>query len=119
MNRPTNHAQHERQIKREIPDHDRVSRRVLFLSMAGLLFAAPVIAPIGNVTVPAGKSLIVPITATVTNGRPLTYTITGSTNAVAIVLHTNDPFWKLNVVQACAPDAPGPSKPPSAEAWLP
>jgi peptidylprolyl isomerase len=77
------------------------------LSIAGLLSAAPVIAPIGNVTVPAGKSLIIPITATVTNGRPLTYTITGSTNAMAIVMHTNDPFWKLNVVQACAPNTPG------------
>jgi cyclophilin family peptidyl-prolyl cis-trans isomerase len=79
----------------------------LFLSVAGSLFAAPVISPIANVTVPAGKSLIIPITATVTNGRPLTYTITGTTNAMAIVVHTNDPFWKLNVAQACAPNAPG------------
>ncbi len=79
----------------------------LYLSMAGLLSAAPVIAPIGNASVPAGKSLIIPITATDTNGRPLTYTITGSTNAMAIVLHTNNPFWKLNVVQACASNAPG------------
>jgi peptidylprolyl isomerase len=79
----------------------------LSVAMAGLLFAGPVISPIGNVTVPAGKSLIVPITATVTNGRPLTFTVTGSTNAMAIVMHTNDPFWKLNVAQACAPNAPG------------
>jgi cyclophilin family peptidyl-prolyl cis-trans isomerase len=78
-----------------------------FLSMAGWLPAAPVIAPIANVSVPAGKSLIIPITATVTNGRPLTFTITGSTNAMAIVMHTNDPFWKLNVAQACAANAPG------------
>jgi cyclophilin family peptidyl-prolyl cis-trans isomerase len=77
------------------------------LFIAGLSSAAPVIAPIANVTVPAGKSLIIPITATATNGRPLTYTITGSTNAMAIVMHTNDPFWKLNVVQACAPGTPG------------
>ena len=77
------------------------------LSMTGLLTAAPVIAPIANVTVPAGKSLIIPITATVTNGRPLTFTITGSTNAMAIVMHTNDPFWKINVAQACAPGTPG------------
>ena len=51
--------------------------------------------------------MIIPITATVTNGRPLTYIITGSTNAMAIITHTNDPFWKLNVAQACAPNAPG------------
>jgi cyclophilin family peptidyl-prolyl cis-trans isomerase len=75
--------------------------------MAGWSCAAPVIAPIANVTVPAGKSLIIPITATVTNGRPLTFTITGTNNAMPIVLHTGDPFWKLNVAQACAPNAPG------------
>lgn len=79
----------------------------LFLTATLAAGAAPVIAPIGNVTVPAGKSLIIPITATVTNGRALTYTITGSTNAIAIVMHTNNPFWKLNVAQACATNAPG------------
>ena len=79
----------------------------LSLAIAGSSFAAPVITPIANVTVPAGKSLIIPITATVTNGRPLTYTITGTTNGMAIVVHTNNPFWKLNVAQACAPGTPG------------
>jgi cyclophilin family peptidyl-prolyl cis-trans isomerase len=75
--------------------------------LAVLTDAAPVINPIANVTVPAGKSIIIPVTATVTNGRPLTYTVTGSTNAMAIVMHTNNPFWKLNVAQACAANAPG------------
>ncbi|HTR42159.1 MAG TPA: hypothetical protein VMH87_11145, partial [Pseudomonadales bacterium] len=79
----------------------------LLLCLAAWLPGAPVIAPLANVTVPAGKSLIIPISATVTNGRPLTFTITGSTNKMMIVVHTNDPFWKLNVAQACAPDAPG------------
>ncbi|HXB58362.1 MAG TPA: peptidylprolyl isomerase [Candidatus Acidoferrales bacterium] len=91
--------------------HRRIAATCLalyfFFSTIGWLSAAPVIAPIANVTVPAGKSLIIPITATVTNGRPLTYTITGGTNAMAIVTHPNDPFWKLNVAQACAPNAPG------------
>lgn len=80
---------------------------LLFLILALAAGAAPVISPIGNVTVPAGKSVIIPITATVTNGRPLTYTVTGSTNAMAIVMHTNNPFWKLNVAQACATNTPG------------
>jgi cyclophilin family peptidyl-prolyl cis-trans isomerase len=80
---------------------------LLFLMAALAVGAVPVINPIGDVTVPAGKSIIIPITATVTNGRLLTYTITGSTNAMAIVLHTNNPFWKLNVAQACAPGTPG------------
>jgi len=49
------------------------------------LFAGPVIDPIPAAIIPAGKSLIVPITATATNGRPLTFTITSSTNAIAVV----------------------------------
>lgn len=77
------------------------------LSLASTLWAGPVIDPLPNVTLPAGKSIIIPITATVTNGQPLTYTVTGSTNAMALVLHTNNPFWKLNVAQACATNAAG------------
>jgi len=80
---------------------------LLAVLSAVLTNAAPVINPVGNVTVLAGKSIIIPITATVTNGRPLTYTITSSTNAMAIVMHTNNPFWKLNVAQTCAPGTPG------------
>ena len=48
-----------------------------------------------------------PITASSANGRPLTFTITSSTNAIAIVPHTNNPFWKLSVDQAAAANAPG------------
>ena len=71
------------------------------------LAAAPVIDPIPAATIPAGKSLIVPITACSTNGRPLAFTITSSTNAIAAVTHTDNPFWKLSVVQAAAANAPG------------
>ncbi len=85
-----------------------------FRQIAGLLLAAtlplsaaPVIDPIPAAIIPAGKSLIVPVTATAANGRPLTFTITSSTNAIAVVLHTNNPFWKMNVVQAAAANAPG------------
>jgi cyclophilin family peptidyl-prolyl cis-trans isomerase len=79
----------------------------LLLTTALTLPAAPVIDPIPAATIPAGKSLIVPVTATTANGRPLTFTITSSTNAILIVPHTNNPFWKLNVVQAAAANAPG------------
>ena len=75
------------------------------LAVTGL--AAPVIDPIADVTIPAGKSLILPITATSSSGRPLTYTITSSTNAFAVVMHTNNPFWQLTVAQAAATNAPG------------
>ncbi|MGB7746975.1 MAG: peptidylprolyl isomerase [Verrucomicrobiia bacterium] len=76
-----------------------------FLFSSGL--AAPVIDPIADVTIPAGKSLIIPVTATNSNGRPLTYTVTSSTNGIAVVMHTNNPFWQLVVAQVADPSAPG------------
>ena len=79
----------------------------LLLATAFSLVAAPVIDPIPAAIIPAGKSLIVPITASATNGRPLAFTITSSTNAIVVVPHTNNPFWKMNVVQAAAANAPG------------
>ncbi|HWY31600.1 MAG TPA: peptidylprolyl isomerase, partial [Candidatus Acidoferrum sp.] len=69
--------------------------------------ATPVIDPLGNVTIPAGKSLIIPVTATSPNGRPLTFTATSSTTGIAVILHTNNPFWKMTVVQAAPANAPG------------
>jgi cyclophilin family peptidyl-prolyl cis-trans isomerase len=79
----------------------------LLLATAFPLAAAPVIDPIPAATIAAGKSLIVPVTASSANGRPLTFTFTSSTNAIALVPHTNNPFWKLSIVQAAAANAPG------------
>jgi cyclophilin family peptidyl-prolyl cis-trans isomerase len=86
-----------------------ISCRIVWLLLATPLplVAAPVIDPIPAATIPAGKSLIVPITASSTNGRSLAFTIASSTNAIAVVAHTNNPFWKLSVVQAAAANAPG------------
>ncbi len=69
--------------------------------------AVPVIDPISSASIPAGKSLIVPVTATSPNGRPLTFTATSSTNSIMVQVHTNEPFWKMSVVQAAASNAPG------------
>jgi len=74
-------------------------------SITGSGWAAPVIDPVGSVTIPAGKSLILPITATSTAG-PLSYTVSSSTNRIAAILHTNDPFWQLSVAQVADPSAP-------------
>src|SRR6478752_140052 len=71
------------------------------------LGAAPVIDPISNASIPAGKSLIVPVTGSSPNGRPLTFTASSSTNRIAVEVKTNNPFWKLTVVQAAASNAPG------------
>src|SRR6185436_12347916 len=71
------------------------------------LSAAPIIDPIPNASIPAGKSLIVPVTASSTNGRPLSFTATSSTNRITVEVKTNNPFWKLTVVQTAASNAPG------------
>jgi cyclophilin family peptidyl-prolyl cis-trans isomerase len=82
-----------------------VAGLLVLLSWSGL--TAPVIDPIGDVTIPAGKSLIVPITATSPTGQPLTYKVTSSTNGIAVVMHTNNPFWQLSVAQAASTNDPG------------
>ncbi len=71
------------------------------------LFAAPTIDPIANVNIPAGKSLTIPVTATSPNGLPLTFSAASSTNRITVQVHTNNPFWKLSVVQAAPPATPG------------
>jgi cyclophilin family peptidyl-prolyl cis-trans isomerase len=88
-------------------------RRLFFrLALAGLfipfsLLAVPVIDSIPNASIPAGKSLIIPVTATSPNNRPLTFTATSSTNSIIVLVHTNEPFWKMSVVQVAASNAPG------------
>jgi cyclophilin family peptidyl-prolyl cis-trans isomerase len=77
----------------------------LLLALSAL--AAPVIDPVGNVTIPAGKSLIIPVTASSPNGRPLTFTATSSTNQITVEIHTNNPFWRMSVVQAAPANTPG------------
>lgn len=80
---------------------------LLFCLSGAAGMAAPVIAPIGNVTIPAGKSLILPVTAVSPNAQPLTYTVLSSTNGIAVVMHTNNPFWELTVAQRASASAPG------------
>lgn len=71
------------------------------------IWGAPIIDPISNASIPAGKSLIIPITATSPNGLPLTFSAASSTNRITVQVHTNNPFWKMSVVQAASPAAPG------------
>jgi len=68
---------------------------------------APLIDLIPSASIPAGKSLILPVTASSPNGRPLTFTATSSTNGITVQVHTNEPFWKMSVVQAAPTNAPG------------
>lgn len=80
---------------------------LFFGALAFSAFAAPVIDPIPSASIPAGKTLILPVTASSPNGRPLTFTATSSTNRITVEVHTNNLFWKMSVVQAAAGNAPG------------
>ena len=89
-------------------NHRRTFSAFLFFgALVFSTFAAPVIDPIPNASIPAGKTLILPVTASSTNGQPLTFTASSSTNRITIEIHTNNPFWKMSVVQAAAGSAPG------------
>ena len=88
--------------------HCRKVPAIAFLaSLISSVVAAPVIDPISPANVPAGKSLTIPITASSSNGRPLSYTVTSSTNRITVEVHTNNPFWKMSVVQVTTNGAPG------------
>lgn len=89
-------------------NYRRKTSAFLPLALAvNLAMAAPIIDPLPNVSLPAGKSLTIPITAASPNGQPLTYTVTSSTNRITIEHHTNNPFWKMSVVQVAASNTPG------------
>lgn len=77
------------------------------VTFAASVFAAPTIDPIPNANIPAGKSLIIPVTATSPGGRALTFSATSSTNRITVQVRTNSPFWKMSVVQAAPALAPG------------
>ena len=63
-----------------------------------VLMTAPALDPIADVSVPAGKSLIVPVTATDVDGHPLSYTVsTADGSKVATTLHTGNPYLTLRV----------------------
>jgi cyclophilin family peptidyl-prolyl cis-trans isomerase len=63
------------------------------------LLAAPVIDPIGNTTgnIPAGKTLIVPVTATADPGTVLTYSASSSNPQITATVHTGNPYLQVNV----------------------
>ena len=86
----------------------RILSVVLSFVVPGFLgLGAPVIDLIPGASIPAGKSLILPVTASSPNGRPLTFTATSTTNGITVQVHANEPFWKMSVVQAAPTNAPG------------
>ncbi|MCO5052665.1 MAG: peptidylprolyl isomerase [Verrucomicrobiae bacterium] len=86
----------------------KIGLSVLLVGNAlGFSPAAPVIDALPNASVPAGKSLTLPITATSPLGQPLRYTVTSSNPQISVEVHTNNPFWKLSVAQIAPANASG------------
>jgi cyclophilin family peptidyl-prolyl cis-trans isomerase len=52
---------------------------------------------IGNQTIPEGKTLILPLSATSSSGNAITYTISSSDPNITFQQHTGNPFFKISV----------------------
>ena len=62
-----------------------------------ILLAAPVIEPIADVSLPAGKTLFVPVQGSDADGDTLTYTVESSTPGVQVSVRTGHPFLRISV----------------------
>ena len=61
------------------------------------LLANPVVDPINDRSVPGGKSLIVPITASDEDGDRLTYTVTSSNKDIKVRMHESTTWVKIHL----------------------
>ena len=62
------------------------------------LLAAPVLDALQNITIPIGKTRIIPLTAVDADGDRLSYTVTSNnTNAAIVDVHDGNPFLRLEV----------------------
>jgi peptidyl-prolyl cis-trans isomerase B (cyclophilin B) len=59
--------------------------------------AGPAVDPIADVSVPSGKTLFVPVSATDTDGNPLTYTVSSDNNDVSSTVLSGGPFLDISV----------------------
>ena len=84
-----------------LPMKNRRRLNARFLQLEALeerqLLAAPVLDPISAVSVPAHKSLLVPLTASDADGNPLTYSVTSSSGTVSGRILTAGPDLKISV----------------------
>jgi cyclophilin family peptidyl-prolyl cis-trans isomerase len=62
------------------------------------LLAAPVIDPIANLAIPAGKTYVLPVTASDADGDPLSCTVNSSDpSKVSVQLHKDNPYLLVSV----------------------
>jgi len=62
-----------------------------------LVMAAPVLDPIANAAVPAGKTLMIPLTASDADGDALSYTVSGDNGAILATVKAGQPFVKMTI----------------------
>lgn len=62
-----------------------------------LVMAAPVLDPIPVAALPAGKTLMIPLTAADADGDALTYTVTGDNGEILASVKTGQPFLKMSI----------------------
>src|SRR5262245_19615344 len=86
-----------RWVKKAVPHRARTYRPFTEGLEARRLLAAPVIDPIAAQTVPAGKTLFVPVTGGDADGNPLTYTVTSSNPQVTAQVRPRSPFLRISV----------------------
>jgi cyclophilin family peptidyl-prolyl cis-trans isomerase len=62
-----------------------------------LVLAAPVLDPIDAATLPAIKTLMIPLTASDADGDALTYTVSADNGEILAVIKTGQPFLKMSL----------------------
>ncbi|MFI5378010.1 MAG: peptidylprolyl isomerase [Tepidisphaerales bacterium] len=80
----------------------RTQRRIVAAAIvqpleSRLLLSGPVIDPVAATIIPAGKSLILPLTSSDANGDAVTWTVSSSSAVVVPTLHNTDPWMKISV----------------------
>ncbi len=88
-----------------LPLQSRRSRRRPAPRVAGwvemlesrVLLAAPVVEPIADVSLPAGKSLFVPVQGSDADGDILSYTVSSTSTDVQLSVRTGHPYLRISV----------------------
>src|SRR5438477_9038126 len=83
--------------RRVVREKSRRSYRPIVEGLEERTLLSVTLSPIGNQTIPSGKTLILPLSSITSDGGAATYTITSSDANVTHQLHTGNSFVKISV----------------------